>query len=412
MQTSHLIPHLRRASAFLLAFCMLFAAVSFGSTAVRGATTYSDATTKSLQEQIDALKAEQNRIAANLTKLRKERNSVNEYKQEMDTYLAVTDRKIEAGEMLLDELNGKIEVKTQEIETNTAEYEKTYQKFLDMMVLSYEEGNASYIGLILGADSLGDFLSRVERVSSMLDYNNSVMHKLDEIGKSLAADKAALEKSVEQQKQTQEELALERADYEAKSEQALAAMLELQKDEAQAQKEYYAKKAAEEKLDKELEEYIAEQQRKNQAAMEAGDWAWPLPLDSGAYASSRYGWRYLWGSWDYHRGWDLACWLGTDIYAAKSGTVLIATYHYSYGNYVVIDHGDGISTVYGHCSKLLVSAGDKVKKGDLIAKVGTTGNSSGYHLHFEFRRNGKHTDPFEFIPNPPISVPASKFTKD
>ena len=132
MQTSRLIPHLRRASALLLAFCMLFAAVSFGSTAVRGATTYSDATTKSLQEQIDALKAEQNRIAANLTKLRKERNSVNEYKQEMDTYLAVTDRKIEAGETLLAELNGKIEVKTQEIETNTAEYEKTYQKFLDM----------------------------------------------------------------------------------------------------------------------------------------------------------------------------------------------------------------------------------------------------------------------------------------
>lgn len=411
MQNSRFVPALRRVSALLLACVMLLAAVSFGSTTVRSAG-YSDATTKSLQEQIDALKAEQNRIAANLSKLRNERNSVNTYKQEMDTYLAVTDRKIEAGEALLAELNGKIETKSQEIEANTAEYEQTYQKFLDMMVLSYEEGSASYIGLILGADSLGDFLSRVERVSSMLDYNNTLMHKLDEIGRTLAADKEALEASVAQQLQAQEELALERADYEQKSEQAVAAMLELQKDEAQAQKEFYEKKAAEEKLDKELEEYIAEQQRKNQAAMEAGDWAWPLPLNSGAYASSRFGWRFLWGSWDYHRGWDLACWLGTDIYAAKSGTVLIATYHYSYGNYVVIDHGDGISTVYGHCSKLLVSAGDKVKKGDLIAKVGTTGNSSGYHLHFEFRRNGKYTDPFEFIPNPPISVPASKLTKD
>ena len=97
--------------------------------------------------------------------------------------------------------------------------------------------------------------------------------------------------------------------------------------------------------------------------------------------------------------------------ASKSGTVVIAQYHNSYGNYVVIDHGDGISTVYAHASKLLVSKGDTVKQGDVIAKVGTTGNSTGYHLHFEFRKNGKYTDPFEFIPKPPIKVGASRYQK-
>lgn len=410
MRNMHISSVLRRCLTACLAVCMLFAAVSFGSAGV-GAAALTDATVQSYEDKIAKLQEEQKKIEANLAKLRGERSSLSAYKQEMDTYLQITERKITATETLIAELNGKIADKTREIEETTAEYEKTYQRFLDMMVLSYEEGDASYIGLILGADSLGDFLSRVERVSSMLDYNKSVMNSLEQLGQTLASDKDTLEQAIALQQQTMEQLEAEHADYEAKADQAIAAMQLVAQDEAEAQRQYYLNKAEEDKLDKELEAYIAELQRKNQAKMESGDWLWPLPANSGAYCSSRYGWRFIFGAWDFHRGWDLACWLGTDIYAAKSGTVVIATYHYSYGNYVVIDHGDGVSTVYAHASKLLVSVGDKVKQGDVIAKVGTSGNSTGYHLHFEFRLNGKHTDPFGYITNPPISVPASQFTK-
>jgi murein DD-endopeptidase MepM/ murein hydrolase activator NlpD len=90
---------------------------------------------------------------------------------------------------------------------------------------------------------------------------------------------------------------------------------------------------------------------------------------------------------------------------------VIATYHNSYGNYVVIDHGDGVSTVYAHCSKLNVTKGATVKKGDKIGEVGTTGNSTGNHLHFEFRLNGKYIDPFTYIKNPPISIIPSRYQK-
>ncbi len=83
--------------------------------------------------------------------------------------------------------------------------------------------------------------------------------------------------------------------------------------------------------------------------------------------------------------------------AVQSGTVLVATYHYSYGNYVIVDHGNGTSTLYAHASKLLVSKGDKVSRGEQIAKVGTTGNSTGNHLHFEVRINGKRTNPEPYI---------------
>ncbi|MBR6290691.1 MAG: M23 family metallopeptidase, partial [Clostridia bacterium] len=145
--------------------------------------------------------------------------------------------------------------------------------------------------------------------------------------------------------------------------------------------------------------------------MESGDWHWPIDINVTQICSSGYGWRVLYGVWDFHRGWDIACAKGTPIHASKGGRVLIATYHYSYGNYVVIDNGDGVSTVYGHCTKLYVTAGQTVKKGDTIATVGTTGNSTGFHLHFEFRKNGVYTDPFQFIKNPPIGIIASRLTK-
>lgn len=396
----------------LLAVVMLCSLCRIGGTPVSGASSnLTDATVQAYEEKIAALQSEIKKSQTALAKLQRESASLSTYKAELDTYLETVNRQMEATNLLIGELENSIAAKTEEIEKNTAAYNETYQKFLDMMVLTYEEGDASYIGLILGADSLGDFLSRLERVSSMLEYNRTIMTELDATGKQLDADKAALDEAYALQAQYLADYEAAAADYQEKCDDVNSQISALALDQSAAQKELAKIQAQEAELDKELEAYLVELQKKNQGTLEAGDWGWPLPLNSGAYCSSVYGYRILYGVWDYHRGWDLACWLGTDIYAAKSGTVVISTYHYSYGNYVVIDHGGGISTVYAHCSKLLVSVGDKVEKGDLIAKVGTTGNSTGYHLHFEFRKNGQHTDPFEFIPNPPITVGASRFSK-
>lgn len=405
-----------RCAGAVLACAMLFCVCRSGGASLAATSELSDATVKSYEDQIASLQAEQKRIQQNLTKLQKDSASMQEYKAELDSYLDTTARKMEAANTLISELDKKIAEKTEQIESNTTEYDRMYQKFLDMIVVNYEEGEASYLGLILGADSLGDFLSRLDRVSSMLEYNKGVMSELETTGEQLERDRLALEEAVALQKATIEELEKEEADYQSKCDDVIAKIAALGKDQAAAQKELAKNQAAEAELDKQLEEYLLELQKKNQAQMQSGEWYWPLPLDSGAYCSSVYGWRLLYGVWDFHRGWDLACWLGTEIYAAKSGTVVISTYHYSYGNYIVIDHGtdangNAISTVYAHCSKLLVSVGDKVEKGQLIAKVGTTGNSTGYHLHFEFRKNGKYDDPFNYISDPYVSVGASRYNK-
>ena len=113
--------------------------------------------------------------------------------------------------------------------------------------------------------------------------------------------------------------------------------------------------------------------------------------------TSWFGWRNLYGVQDYHLGIDLACANGTDVLAFNSGTVLKSEYHWSYGNYVLIDHGGGIATLYAHMSDRWVAAGDTVVSGQQIGNVGLTGNTFGYHLHFEVRENGSVTDPAPYL---------------
>ena len=118
---------------------------------------------------------------------------------------------------------------------------------------------------------------------------------------------------------------------------------------------------------------------------------------SGRYISSPF---YRNSDGSYHGALDICVYGGTyglNISAAESGTVITAAYHWSYGNYVVIDHGSGLSTLYAHCSSLAVSSGQSVSKGQTIAYVGSTGNSSGPHLHFEVRINGSRVDPSNYI---------------
>ncbi|MBQ8747801.1 MAG: peptidoglycan DD-metalloendopeptidase family protein [Clostridia bacterium] len=405
-------PAVKRIVSLALAVIICVGSVIFsGGDSVKAASDLTDATVQKYEEQLEALAAKQKEIQNQLASLRNQQASWQQEKAAIDSYLNTTERKMEAAEILFGELQAQIDVTRAEIEAVRHEYNSSYQYFLDYVALSYEDADVSYLSLILGAESLSDFLSRVDQVSSILDYKKTVIEKLDATRVDLEAREAQLNAKLQIQSDTIAQLQLDRAAYQKEADAAIARLAVLEQNESVALANLRANQAEEEKLDKELEAYLVELQRKNQLQLQAGEWMWPIPMSAQQYCSSVYGWRKLWGAWDFHRGWDIACWLGTDIMASKAGTVVISTFHNSYGNYVVIDHGGGISTVYAHASKLLVAVGDKVERGQVIAKVGTTGSSTGYHLHFEFRKNGKYTDPFEFIPKPPISVGASRYNK-
>lgn len=400
-----------RLVALLMTCAIVMGVLLSGGSVANADSKLTDATVQKYEEQIADLQKQQKAIQNNLAKMAKEGSSLAAQKQAVDTYMDTTQRKIEIAQILLDELELKINDNIASLEDAEAEYNRMYEQFWNIVVMSYEEGDASYIGLILGADSLSDFLTRMDHVSSLLAYNKSIMDTLQQTQSMLEEDKLSLETKIALQNETLIALGKDIEDLAKQEEDILGRIKDLEKDQAAAQKEYYENKKQEDQLDKELEEYLAELQRKNQEKMESGDWLWPISLNDYQRCSSGFGWRLLYGVWDYHRGWDLAAYRGTPIYASKGGKVVIAQYHNSYGNYIVIDHGDGVSTVYAHCSKLNVAKGDTVKKGDKIGEVGTTGNSTGNHLHFEFRLNGKYIDPFTYIKNPPIKVIASRYEK-
>ena len=225
----------------------------------------------------------------------------------------------------------------------------------------------------------------------MLNYQQSLTEDLDAEITGLKA----LKSNLEQQKQDYSETLAEYEDLLSDLEEKLALqdkyLKKLESDQKAQENAAKKEQAAKEKAEKELQNLIKkyEQQIKEEQNQ---SYMWPLPVNR-LTITSKYGWRKIWGMNDFHYGIDIAAPYGTEIYAAKAGKVIVSTYDHSYGNYVVIDHGGGKTTRYAHMSTRIAKVGDSVKQGQIIGKVGATGSATGYHLHFETRVDGKHTEP-------------------
>lgn len=247
---------------------------------------------------------------------------------------------------------------------------------------------------------MADFLSRMERINAILEYDRSTAEKLSENRTKLLDERRKLQLAYEAQEQRV-------ADYEETIEEnqrlydsKIEYINSLVGDENSLINEYTYYKELETEKSAELESYLAElaeKQKKIDEAYVGGAIWWPLEKGVSYRVSSEYGWRNLYGIQDFHLGIDLACANGTVVRAANSGTVLVSTYHWSYGNYVLIDHGGGIATLYAHMSSCNVSAGDTVEAGQTVGWVGLTGNTFGYHLHFEVRENGATVNPRNYL---------------
>ncbi len=319
----------------------------------------------------------------------------------------------------------EIEKTGKEIAEIKIEYDKAYDVFLDLLRMSYEEGTANYLEILLGAESFTDLLARIDRVSSLIRYSDGLMNTLaaqqtllDAKYEQLLKDSEAQEKAIADLEAKQNELAAWKKENESE-----IAIIEADIEKLTGEQGTY--KSLSEMLDADFEAQVAaaiaaenkrreeiaiqkelEEERKRQEALAEAirkqKYLWPLPL-SWDYISYKYGYRTIneLGYHDkFHYGIDVPAYRGTDIYASKAGKVLIAQYHVSYGNYVLIDHGDGYQTLYAHASKLYVKAGQYVEQGQVIAAVGTTGTSTGNHLHFEVRVNGDKRDPLDYVTQP------------
>lgn len=360
-------------------------------------TAGTDATVKSYEEQLANISTHIQQAQNELQNIRNKEYKTQEEIAKLDELIMYNESLITLTQKQLDALNGQIAEKEQRIADLTIEISDREELFLDRMVSDYMEEEADYIEIILGSESIVDFLSKVEYVTSVLEQDKKIVAKLAEDKITLADEQAALAEAKETQSLRIAEFEKVIEESNAVYEEKMSIMSQLANDERRSIDTYTYYKQLEDEKNKELENYLAELQKKSQSAYVGGTGGWPLQAGVSVYVSSEFGWRTLWGNQDFHLGIDLACPKNTEIYAYNSGTVLKSESHWSYGEYVLIDHGGGISTLYAHMNSRAVQAGDYVQAGQLIGYVGMTGSASGFHLHFETRENGSVVNPRNYI---------------
>ena len=345
----------------------------------------------------DKIKNNETKIAEyerNIAALKNSTATATRLKNELDEQIKTMQDTIDDTALLIEQYESMIEQKSEMITKREGELGERYRVLLDYLRVTYEDGSRNYLELILSSESLTDFLIRVERMANLVESQQQLMQdvdneirELEEAKETLQDEKKKTEELKAQQIETEYKLQL-------KLEEAINLIKEYQTNTNTAIKALNEAKKLDQELDAEIQKKLEELEAQKNAYV-GGKFIWPVEI-TYRRLSSYYGWRDLDGDGkkeDFHLGIDIPANYGSNVYAVNSGTVVTATYHRSYGYYVLIDHGGGIATLYAHNSKLCVSAGQKVKQGDVIAKIGTTGTSTGYHCHFEVRENGKTVDP-------------------
>ena len=356
------------------------------------------------QSEIDALKAEQAESAQRQEELKEELAAVKDDQAKAQEQRQILVAQLDAIKTELANIDAQIAYYDAEIEQKEAERveavareEEQYQLFCQRVRAMEEEGTVSYWSILFNADSFSDMLDRLADIDAVMDYDNQIMDELIATRQQIEQLKADLESARAEEQEVRDQQAAKKAEQEAKVAEAQALLDQINADVEEVNRQLDAESAAAAEIQAEIarkQKALEEERRQNNITIDSeSSYLWPLP---GYYTlTSQYGYRIhpITHKAHSHTGIDIPASGGTSILAAKSGQVVTSAYHYSYGNYVVIDHGNGNSTLYAHMSSRAVSEGQMVTQGQVIGYVGTTGSSTGNHLHLEIRENYTRIDP-------------------
>lgn len=378
-------------AAAALAAVML---TSASSSAVCAFAKVSEADKQKVEQQITQNESDLAAIKAQLEKLKKESAEAISIKQQLDAAASVLQDNIDQTVELIATYRKGMEELILEISEKQKEVDEQYEDVKIQLRSSYENKETNYLEIVFSSTSLSEMLSRSERALTLASYQENRIRFLEAEKSHLATLRTRLEEDLVKAKELEASLQNDKAELDANIEEANRIVKWLDSQTSEAQKQQAAFEKAEKDLEAKLQYIIEELERQAQAGMAEGDYLWPVKTQYRRI-SSYYGYRAdpFTGETRFHNGIDIPCVTGEPVFASNNGTVVDASYNSSYGYYVLISHGDGILTMYAHNSKLLVSVGQVVKKGEQVAKAGSTGRSTGPHVHFEMRIDGSRVNP-------------------
>ena len=366
----------------------------------------SEESKKQAEEERKALKSSLTNVKSLLADLEKTKDNLEDYITELDSDLADINDKIDSLNQLISDKEFEIQTTEAELEEAKAVEDTQYNAMKRRIKFIYEHGEASTAEMLLSSKSFVDFLNKAEFINKMSAYDKRMLDSyvaakdaVDAKEKALEEQKAELEEAKEAMLNEQNAVETLMAD---KEKEIIVYQGDIHNKEA-AIAEYQAMIAEQDQIIKDLEAAILEEKKRllaeNKKAIvyDGGQFKWPAP--SYSRISDDYGYRIhpILGTQQFHNGVDMAAPNGSPILAAYDGEVIAASYSASMGNYIMIDHGDGLITIYMHASSVSVSAGTMVARGEQIGCVGSTGRSTGPHLHFSVRLNGSYVSPWNYL---------------
>ena len=383
------------------------------------------------QSQIDELKEQRNVIRAQrqekqaiVEALEAEKADVVAQKQAMDERNMYTLQQIQLNNQEIELYDEMIAEKAAELEEAQRLENEQLERYRARVRAMEENGGYNILAIISKSDSFSDMLTAMDDVGEIMESDRQLEDAYIAARENTESVKADYENTRSELEELKAQLKAEQEELEKDIEEAIQIILNLENDLENRQAEYDAIMAAEDAANATIDKLVAEleAQRAAEAAAAAaaaggssggggnanatGSFLWPVA--SYLYVSSRFGLRVhpITGEKKSHTGIDIASNQGTAVYASDGGSVTLAGWNGGYGNCIMIDHGNGYVTLYGHLSSISVSVGQTVSQGATIGAVGSTGNSTGPHLHFEVLKNGTRIDPEQFFSGLTISADA------
>ena len=364
------------------------------------------------QEQIEEAEKAKSKIKSNITNIQAMVSALEKEKGDLEAYVTKLDEDLTDVQEKIAELKDLISEKETEIEETEEELEEAeeiqatqYENMKKRIKFIYEKGDTFYLELVMSSASFGEMLNKATYVEKISEYDATKLEEYKQTCEYIQACKEQLDAEKELLDEAKAQVEEEEANLEtlisAKEGEINIKTADINNKEA-AIKEYEEDLAAQTATIQALEAAVAAERAQLAEAGEAivydgGMFKWPAP--SYTRISDDYGNRThpILGVQQFHNGVDMAAPGGSPILAAYDGKVVAAAYNASMGNYITINHGGGLYTIYMHASALYVSTGETVTRGQKIAAVGTTGRSTGNHLHFSVRKDGAYVSPWNYL---------------